>query len=194
VDCGEATTIDEMMEWVYFKIGTYWIYQEQNTGATDTCTVYFSYSGTSQAGNREFLYKIHSSFDGYTYEYWFNDGWSSHNIRREGCPIRVVDCDKYIPGDYLGGTHVFPFPLFVGNTCGQDNGVVYGLAEIVNIRSQDTLYNSVFTNTVEVHQECSPQHAFHPSSYKIVKNIGIIQKKVPHLDQDWILMSKHIIQ
>jgi len=71
--CGEATTIDEMMEWVYFKTGTYWIYEEQNSGALDTMTVYYDYNGVSNTGNREFVVKMESSLDGYTYEYWFNN-------------------------------------------------------------------------------------------------------------------------
>ncbi|MFM9984463.1 MAG: hypothetical protein ACKVOK_04475 [Flavobacteriales bacterium] len=37
--CGEATTIDELREWAFFKEGTYWIYEEETTLARDTFTV-----------------------------------------------------------------------------------------------------------------------------------------------------------
>jgi hypothetical protein len=194
VDCGEATSIEEMMEWTYFKTGTYWIYREINTGVLDTCYVYYDYYGLSQGGNETFVYKIHSSNDGYTYEYWFNEGWSGHGSLKPECLIRVVDCDKYRPGDYLGGSHVFPFPLFVGNRCGQDNGVVYGLSTITEIKNNDSLPIGVLGNTIQIYQECSPQHSFRPSTYKLAKNVGIVRKTIPHVNEDWILISHSVIQ
>jgi hypothetical protein len=120
--CGEATTIDEMMEWVYFKTGTYWVYREQNTGVLDTMTVYFDYNGVSATGNREFKIKILSSLDGYTYEYWFNDSWSGDCSLFPGCYCRTVDCEKYKIGDFAGGNHVFIFPLKKGSQVWQGGG------------------------------------------------------------------------
>jgi hypothetical protein len=193
-NCGEANSIDKMMEWTYFKTGTYWIYQEQNTGVYDTCTVYFDYNGIHPEGWRDFVVKIRSSHDGFNYIYWFNDSWSSENTIRPGCPIRVVECDKYVIGNSLGGTRVFPFPLFVGNTCGQYGSGRYGIAEIISIADRDTLMDSVYFNVVEVRQDCGPQHGFRPSTYKLCHRVGIIQKTIPHLNEDWVLIEKHINQ
>ena len=193
--CGEATTIDEMMEWVYFKTGTYWIYEEQNTGALDTMTVYYDYNGVSPTGNRDFVVKMRSSLDGYTYEYWFNDAWSGDCGTREGCFCRVVDCDKYKPGDYAGGNHVFIFPLFIGNKTGQSGGDLdFGSSKIVAQYHSDSIQQNEFDNVFEIHQEYSPQHNYQESKYKIVNKIGIVQKIIPEYSQNWEIVDYTINQ
>lgn len=195
VDCGEATTIDEMMEWVYFKTGTYWIYEEQNSGALDTMTVYYDYSGVSATGNREFVMKMRSSLDGYTYEYWFNEAWSTESSLWKGCIIHAVDCDKYIPGDYVGGNHNFVFPLKLGNRAHQlGPNLVPGFTEITEhldslIVSQIT-YNNIYTFRVDF----SIQHNRKLSFYRLAKNFGIVEKEIPEFNEHWLLIDNTINQ
>lgn len=194
-DCGEATTIDEMMEWVYFKTGTYWIYEEQNTGTLDTMTVYYDYNGVSSTGNREFVVKMRSSLDGYTYEYWFNDAWSGDCGLFPGCFCRVVDCEKYIPGDFVGGNHNFIFPLRIGNKAGQlGPNLTPGATEIIEfndtIALDDSLYKDVFTFRMDF----SIQHDRELAYYRLCHNIGIIQKNIPELNENWLLIEYLIPQ
>jgi hypothetical protein len=193
--CGEATTIDEMMEWVYFKTGTYWIYEEQNSGALDTMTVYFDYSGISNTGNREFVVKMESSRDGYTYEYWFNDAWSGECGTRGGCLCRVVDCEKYIPGDFVGGNHVFIFPLFVDNRAGQHGqDLDFGYSRIVEKIDTLILSGTLFLNVYEYSFDYSVQHDYESAEYYLVKNFGIIQKRINSINENWELIEYAINQ
>jgi hypothetical protein len=193
--CGEATTIDEMMEWVYFKTGTYWVYREQNSGTLDTVTVYYDYNGVHPSGNRDFVVKMRSSLDGYTYEYWFNDAWSGDCDLLPSCFCRVVDCDKYVPGDYAGGNHVFIFPLKVGNQVGQGGyNLEFGPSKIVAHYQNDSIQNFEFTNVFEIHQAYSPQHNYEQSSYKIVNRIGIVQKSIPEYSENWEIIDYHVHQ
>jgi hypothetical protein len=192
--CGEATTIDEMMEWVYFKTGTYWIYEEQNSGAIDTMTVYYDYNGVSNTGNREFVVKMESSLDGYTYEYWFNDAWSGECGLFPGCFCRAVDCEKYVPGDAAGVNHVFIFPLKVGSQVWQSHGVDFGLSRVTNFFATDTIGESVFNNIYVFNQDFSPQHDYEPSIYKIALEVGIVQKILVNSSENWELIEYQIIQ
>ena len=193
--CGEATTIDEMMEWVYFKTGTYWIYEEQNTGALDTMTVYYDYNGVSPTGNRDFVVKMRSSLDGYTYEYWFNDAWSGDCSLFPGCFCRVVDCEKYIPGDYAGGNHCLIFPLKVGSQVSQHGGDLnFGLSKIVDRLDLLEIEGNLFLNLYEFRQDYSAQHLYVQSNYWLCKNIGFVRKKIMALEQDWFLYEFEIIQ
>ncbi len=194
-DCGEATTIDEMMEWVYFKTGTYWIYEEQNTGALDTMTVYYDYNGVSSTGNREFVVKMESSLDGYTYEYWFNDSWSGDCGLFPGCFCRTVDCEKYVIGDFVDGNHNFIFPLRIGNKAGQlGPNLTPGATEIIEfndtIALDDSLYKDVFTFRMDF----SIQHDRKLAYYRLCHNIGIIQKNIPELNENWLLIEYLIPQ
>ncbi len=193
--CGEATTIDEMMEWVYFKTGTYWIYEEQNSGALDTMTVYFDYSGVSNTGNREFVVKMESSLDGYTYEYWFNDAWSGECGLFPSCYCRVVDCEKYIPGDFVGGNHNFIFPLRIGNKAGQlGPNLTPGATEIIQQDDTLTLSNLEFNNPYTFRMDFSIQHDRKLAYYRIVQNVGIVQKEIPEFNENWQLIEYLIIQ
>ncbi len=191
--CGEATTIDEMMQWVYFKTGTYWIYEEQNTGALDTVTVVDDYSGTSSGGFRDWVCIMQSSHDGYFYKYWFNDSYSTECGLFPGCFCRAVDCDKYIPGDYAGGNHVFIFPLKLGSQISQSGGGLnFGLSRIVNLIYTDTIQGNNYYNLFEFAQDYSPQHDYESSNYKIAKYIGIVQKLIPAYSQNWELIEFEI--
>jgi hypothetical protein len=193
--CGEATTIDEMMEWVYFKTGTYWIYEEQNTGALDTMTVYYDYNGVSATDHREFVVKMESSLDGYTYEYWFNDSWSNQcDTYFTSCFCRVVDCEKYVPGDYVGGNHTFIFPLIVGNRAGQQHGLDFGYSTITNHFATIELNDNIFSDVYEYHMDISVQHNFDTATYKISKNVGFVEKQVPGQNAHWIIKEFQIQQ
>lgn len=191
--CGEATTIEEMMEWVYFKTGTYWIYEEQNTGVLDTMTVYYDYNGVSASGYREFVVKMESSLDGYTYEYWFNDSWSGDCGLFPGCFCRAVDCEKYIPGDFVGGNHNFIFPLLIGNKAGQlGPNLTPGATEIIEQYDTLTLNEFVFNNLYTFKMDFSIQHDRKLAYYKMAQNIGVVQKEIPEFNENWYLFEYHI--
>jgi hypothetical protein len=193
--CGEATTIDEMMEWVYFKVGTYWVYQEQNTGVLDTVEVYYDYNGVHPEGFRDFVMKTRSSFDGYTYEYWFNDGWSGDCSLIPGCFCRAIECDKYIPGDYAGGNRVFVFPLRIGNQAGQIGSTSnYGRSLITSRLYSVSWGDHTFYNVYEFNQDYSPQHDYDSSIYRLCKNIGIIEKEIETQNEHWRLVEYRIEQ
>jgi hypothetical protein len=193
--CGEATTIEEMLEWVYFKTGTYWIYEEQNTGVLDTMTVYYDYNGVSSSGYREFVVKMESSLDGYTYEYWFNDAWSGDCDLLPSCFCRVIDCGKYIPGNVAGANHVFIFPLKIGNQCSQSGGGInFGPSIIAEHIISDTIAGVVYSNVYKIEQTYSPQHEYEASIYKLSDGVGIIQKMIPSFSENWHLIEYQIIQ
>jgi hypothetical protein len=193
-DCGEAQTIDEMMEWVYFKTGTYWIYEEQNTGILDTMVVYYDYNGVHPEGFRDFVVKIKSYLDGFTYEYWFNDSYSGDCGLKPGCTCRAVDCEKYKPGNYAGGGHVFAFALRIGNQVGQLYDLTGGTSKIVDKYEMDTIQEMAFGRTYDFRQDFSPQHDFVSSTYRIAHHVGIVKKTIPDLNENWELVEYHIIQ
>lgn len=193
--CDEATTIDEMMEWVYFKTGTYWIYEEQNTGALDTMTVYYDYNGVSPTGNRDFVVKMRSSLDGYTYEYWFNDAWSTESTLNPGCILHAVDCEKYVPGDFVGGNHTFIFPLIIHNRAYQlGPNLATGYTEIIDKLDSVIISPGIFQNVYKFRLDFSIQHDRKLANYSICQNIGIIQKEIPAFDENWLLIEYQINQ
>jgi hypothetical protein len=194
VDCGEATTIEEMMEWIYFKQGTYWIYEEQNSGAIDTMTVIESHQGYSQGGNRAFSYTMSSSHDGAEYEYWYNESWSGNSVRPE-CKRRVVFSSRYFPGWQLYENSSFVFPMFIGNKATQyGNGIVYGETRITDIEDSLLLGGLSFGNVVTYHMDYSAEYQEDSAEIVIAKNIGIVQKIVRARSENWKLNQYQILQ
>jgi hypothetical protein len=194
-DCSEGATIDEIMEWVYFKTGSYWIYQEQNSGQLDTFFVYSDYSAISPSGYQEFYVKMESSLDGYTYKYSFTEAESGECSTAPGCVCRVVWCDKYIPGDYAGGNRVFMFPMRIGQRTVQSGySLDFGTTKVVDYMETDSIQGFVFDGVFDVHQDYSPQHDYHEALYRIVRGVGVIQKILPVESENWEVVEFHVTQ
>jgi len=78
----------EMLDYGYFKPGTYWIYQDSVSGAIDSVWVYDAYYniGTLPENNSNglnagiydyYVTKTTSSFYNSDYYYWSNSSWTS---------------------------------------------------------------------------------------------------------------------
>ena len=77
----QINTLDGFKAWYYYNEGTYWIYEEENSGVLDTLTVYASLE--YQIDDVEhFEYKAYSSHTSRIHTVWFNDTWDNP------CPIR----------------------------------------------------------------------------------------------------------
>jgi len=106
-----------------------------------------------------------------------------------------VDCEKYIPGDTAGANHVFIFPLRIGNQVGQGGyNLEFGPSKIVAQYQTDSIQSYIFPNVFEIHQAHSPQHDYEKSTYKIVNQIGIVQKIIPEFSENWEVVKFQIIQ
>lgn len=192
--CGDAQTIDEMKQWVLFKPGTYWIYEEETSGERDTVTVTEYFDGLSAGGFAAFGCVMHSSFDGYDYDYWFNDSYSGISSQ-DNCFARRIECSKSKPGDHFGNAYVYSFPLKLDRQAGINATTdLFGYLTIIDYpfvwsSSFDTLVSCVKFNT-----PYAVQHNWTEANYILSKNFGIVQKELVELEQNWFLIEAQIIQ
>jgi hypothetical protein len=192
VDCGDAQTIAEMKEWVFFKTGTYWIYEEQNTGALDTVTVIAHSEDVSAGGFETFGTLMHSSFDAYNYDYWLNDSYSGPS--NDGCNSRRIFCTKSKPGNYFGGSYVFIFPLKEGRQGALQTTINSdGAFSISSYPYNYIVDNNSFPFCVAFYNPLSVQHNWTESTYTIAKETGIVRKDLHELDQIWSVIEFNII-
>lgn len=191
--CGDAQTVEQMKEWVYFKTGTWWIYEEETTGIRDTVTVTSDGEGLSQGGYETFGSVWHSSLDGYNYDYWFNDSYSGVSTQ-DNCFSRRISCSKYMPGEFFGAGYVYIFPLIKGRTAGiqsttsLDGQFSIQLYPFTYISLQDT-----FINCVKFHTPYAVQHNWAEANYTVAKNYGVVRKEVVGLGQNWNLIEYEIV-
>jgi hypothetical protein len=192
--CGDAQTIEEMKQWVLFKPGTYWIYEEENTGYIDTVAVTEYFDGLSSGGFAAFGCVMHSSFDGYDYDYWFNDSYSGECIS-SNCGCRRVFCSKSIAGDFFGEGGVYVFPLYQGNYLGVGfGGGNGGIMKVENYPIDVEISDEVYSDCVKYLIENSVQHGWTDVFYSINKNIGVVKKEAYENGEVWNLIDHNIIQ
>ncbi len=194
--CGEATSIDEMKEWIFFKTGTYWIYQEETTGELDTMSVVSHGEGIHEGTNyRWFSYDVISSRDGWKYWWWFSESYSSNCPNRKYCYCNKVYCSKSMPGDFFGEDKMFVFPLHEGNWIGIEGGNSGGLTQVTGVDSIiEILQPPSSISIVDFHIDHSVCDNWHPADYSISKNYGIVKKRTPDIAENWRLKAAYIIQ
>jgi hypothetical protein len=113
--CQYDSSVEEMKKWYYFKTGTWWVYQEQTTGALDTITVYYDWEGFNTSGTEGFETWCTSSYDGFNYKYYFNSSYSIHCLTAPACNCHKVGRAKTMPGNFVGEGWLFLYPLIEGN-------------------------------------------------------------------------------
>ena len=195
--CGDAQTIEEMKHWVLFKPGTYWIYEEENTGYIDTVTVTEYFDGLSSGGFAAFGCVMHSTFDGYNYDYWFNDSYSGDCGSNESCICRKVLCSKSVPGDFVGEEFSFVFPLKVSNYQGLwwgMGGGDYGFTTITNFPFTCAIEQLEFSICTEFTIDNSVQNDWKKVIYTLAHNVGIVSKQNIEENQKWNIKEYQIIQ
>ncbi len=193
--CGDAQTIDEMKQWVLFKPGTYWIYEEETSGDRDTVIVTEHFDGVSSGGYAAFGCVMHSSYDGYNYDYYFNDSYSRSCDWSEGCTCFKVFCNKSKPGDFVGDDRTFIFPLKEGNYLGMSwGGGDFGYISITNYHFTVSTESHQFPECVEFTIDHAVQHNWTKVRLSLSMNIGIVRKEQIEMNETWNLIEYQIVQ
>jgi hypothetical protein len=200
-ECGEVNSIEELKEWAFFKEGTYWIYEEESTGARDTFTVVNSHDFITDQGNVQFDYETYRSSDGYYYWFWFNEGWTSDCGAQDCCRCRTLWCDKYISGDADGEDRFLRFPTFEQNYAGLSwGGGDYGLVTVIdnfyNFNNGNFLFDTVVVqrNDNSVLDQSTTTNEYFEVIYYFAKSIGIVRKEITETNEIWNLVEYNVIQ
>jgi hypothetical protein len=189
--CAYDSSVEEMKKWYYFKTGTWWVYQEQSTGALDTVTVYHHWDGINTGGFEGFEWSATSSFDGYSQYYTFNTSFSIHCLSTEECTCHKIERARSQPGDFIGADKIFLYPLIEGNYTACDGGGWCTLDSLFNIYQIDkkTFLNVAVWNIPNDDTE-DEMH----SRYWIGENVGIVRRQILDSGADWILIESNITQ
>jgi hypothetical protein len=188
--CQYDSSVEEMKKWYYFKAGTWWVYQEQNTGVLDTITVYYDWEGLSQSGYDGFEWYGNSSLDGFNYYYTFNSSFSIYCLSQQECTCHKVDRAKGQAGNFVGSGKILLYPLILGNYT-NDHG---GTCSIVSIFDSLVFQNNVFYEVAKFKIEVDASENYSSTEYLIAKNQGIVEMTNNQSNQNWKLIQSVIIQ
>lgn len=181
----------EVLDYCYFKEGSYWIYRDSVSGQRDTVYVISSNFDTLINNNEGvteyydiFLVTTYSSFDKYNV-----------NIRLQDRPwlvtgAPIVFYTKYKPGDVKGTTVHHFYPYKVGS-------INYGTSDIITLidtkPKYDILQNS-FNSTLIYQHSKDPNYDYSSTVIYQAKNIGTIKKVIKAKNQVWELIEYNIVQ
>jgi hypothetical protein len=188
--CQYDSSVEEMKKWYYFKTGTWWVYQEQNTGVLDTITVYYDWDGLSQSGYDGFEWNGNSSLDGFNYYYTFNSSFSIYCLNQRECTCHKVDRAKGQAGNFVGAGQIFLYPIIKGNYTGSGSGVSFVKDVFSSLEIQDTMFNDVALWEVQDDLSEDGEH----TRYWIGKNMGIVRAEKINAGEMWDLVNYSIIQ
>jgi hypothetical protein len=197
-ECYYDGSVEGLKQWYYYKVGTYWIYEDVNSGLRDTLTVIENDESPEGAVIASCEFKAYSTFyDGYILVY-FDDSYTIHCLNHRACNCRKIQWGYYdlLPG-VTGGGWYFLYP-HIPNNYNNVNGAVSILQSYnQEVIVQDSLYRNVVIYNAENSFIEGPQVGGDSGTqvyFSIAKNHFIIRKQVPEYNQDWQLIEHTIVQ
>ena len=195
--CQYDSSIEEMKKWYYFKTGTWWVYEEQTTGALDTVTVYFDQSfGEGMVGSFEWI--ANSSFDGYNYHYFFSSSNTIYCLNQPECDCHKVSRSKGMPGEFVGESTPYLWPIILGNynnIVGYPNGqITAGITSVMATNLTQIINSETIFGIASFNVTTDQSIAGWPSEYRLAQNIGVVQRQHPHTNEVWVLINYYVIQ
>lgn len=184
--------VEECKAWSFFKEGSYWVYEDSATGDIDSLFVYYSDEGeTVSNGDTYFWFDCYlfSARDSFTYRYWFHSSWTSQNPYRSKV-FRV----KTKPGDPVGETFAFEYPIVPGNKLyDYGSATVYNVIETMTPLDSVNFANHRYFNVVPVTQLWDASEDS-PGTYYWCKHTGVVRHEIDSANQKWNLIRYNTIQ
>jgi hypothetical protein len=191
--CQYDSSIEEMKKWYYFKTGSWWVYEEQTTGALDTLTVYYDWAGTNSSGTTGFEWYANSKLDGFNYYYSYNSSFSIHCLTRKDCTCNKVKRSKGKPGNFVGEESLFLYPIIEQNFSyvgGYPNGqLTFGTTTVTDVDLLFYIGSDTITNVVRWDVTTDQTKGGWPSVYHLAKQIGFVKIEHSHTNENWKLIA-----
>lgn len=188
----EAQMVRELKEYIYFKEGSYWVYQDSATGLIDSQYVFLANEGEGFTPEGEKYYyfncNVFSTRDSFEYHHWFNSTWTGSDPYRSKV-FRI----KNKPGDNVGQTALFECPIVPGNRL-----CTYGNATTQNVVTTEAILDSLQIPFMTVRSVALISQSFDPSEanpghYYTGKHLGVIRHDISW-SYNWKLLCCQLIQ
>jgi len=190
--CSTCQKVTEAKDYFAFKVGSWWVYEEETTLERDS--MYVTSSSISSGYN--FDTYTYSELQGYYYHFW-----PIYLTQLSGCSTSLpiskkclfVNRSKFKPGDFIGENYCFFVNYVIGafeteyNTCLPENKVI-----ISGINDQYNLGLFNFEKTIKIHELCTFIENCQPTNHYFSKGVGLIRKELLDSNQIWNLVNYHI--
>ncbi len=190
---GACVDVRDVKDYFYFKIGSYWVYEEETSGERDSVYVIETASDPTSV---LFGTTKYSTYDGYDYRYWTKGVSSSvkNNVARKSEKTTRVVSAKFKSGDYVAEATCFLFYPVTGLWTYSYGGT--GIVE--NVLIVDTVYNNLsiedmtFNDVVCIKEEHTVIEESQPTVHYYSPKIGLVKKELLTDNEVWNLVKYHI--
>lgn len=191
--CTTCQKVTEAKDYFAFKIGSWWVYEEETSQERDS--VYVTES-TIDANGYNFDIRMFSTYQNFYYHYWPTyisnlSGCNETNPISKKCLL--VNRSKYQFGNYVGEGYCFFIAYRPGDYVGSFN--VYFANNKVFIEQIFTEFNLdglMFEKTIKTHELSTFIEGIQPTNHFFSKGVGLIRKELIDSNQVWNLVNYHI--
>jgi hypothetical protein len=185
--------IQNVKHFFYFKVGSYWVYEEETSGDLDT--VYVT-EASENPTNYDFDVRMYSTDQDYYYHFWPDNvsginGCSTNGIICKWCT--TVKRSKYKPGDFVAEAKCFIFIPEVGQST--INWTVQYPSNKFYTESIDSIYSIGslnFERTIKIFEEHSYMDDYQPTNHFFSENVGLVRKELIDSSKIWNLVNYYI--
>lgn len=191
----DCVDVREVKDYFYFNYGSWWVYEEENSGKRDSVYVTETSNDPTSVLFETWLY---SSYDEYSYIY-FTKGVRpevKNNIAKKSVKSTTVYCAKGKPGDYIGEGECFlfyPIPNLWSYSYG-GVGITNNKVRIDSVFSSYSVLEENYYDVVSVFEEHTIVEESQPTMHYYSPNIGLIKKELLDSNQIWNLVDYHIVK
>lgn len=193
--CISCQSVTEAKDFFAFKVGTYWIYQEENSLELDTLTVTES---QIDATGYNFDVRIYSTREDCYYHYW-----PTYLDNKEGCsqsePVSkkclFVNKSKYQLSNYVYQYKCIFLQYKKGDVdyeAGLPNVCENSTITVVDILNNFSNGIETFGKTVKIGESCSLSENNQAVEYHYSHGIGITRKYLQSDNKTWNLINYKI--
>ncbi len=193
---GACVDVRDVKDYFYFKIGSYWVYEEQTSGERDSVYIIETVNDENSV---LFSTTKRSTYDGYDYRYWTTGGVTSsvkNNVARKSERSTLVNSSKFKSGDFVAQDPCFLFYPTIGlwtYTRGSTNDDV-----VNNVLIIDTIYSTLgiggydFDQVVRLNEEETAIEEFQSTNHYYSPKIGLVKKELLTDNEVWNLIDYYI--
>ncbi|MBI3134210.1 MAG: hypothetical protein HYZ14_05980 [Bacteroidetes bacterium] len=190
----QCREVSEPKDYFLFGVGSYWVYEEENSGMIDSVYVTESYTGPDCYG---FDVVMHSDYDSYDYHFW-------SILAAGGCPsCGLIEMDRHCviikkskgkPGDFVSESYCFFTYAGVGDWM-YSYGLQYNYNNVLKV---DNIYPTIlvgvkdFESVIKMSEEHTASEEAQPTFHYYSKGIGLVRKELLDSNQIWNLINYHI--
>jgi len=176
----------ENKDWSAYKVGTWWVYEEETSKLRDCVYVYHYLDSFYERWHWPNQYKQSIIMNTAS-----NLGIDSfkHTIFEDVTMTRInVTIPEHPPECYLLKTH----PIIQGDRI--NSGPTSQITKFDTIYLSLNIGNLTFTNVVRANDNLNLAYNYTPTLIYSAKNIGIVRKEFPEYKQVWNLVRYNIVQ